>query len=331
MNIQLDRIANNSQGLSVFNVFTADTADTADGIDYKGNPATVLFVDSLPTLKDHLAFLQRLNNADTKKQVIPEFLTLVYISPFNLGLNLNDKLNSNPNEFAIRWFSSTSVIKRCGHGTLAAAAFLIKHRRNELLSTPYASHLTLRFHSDSESLNVRVVQQKDSLKINSGSFALQLKQETLVTSHKILHLGVNLNILRENKTKNDDGYLIIELSNAREVAEFTLTTSIIDAIAKRALIVTAATKNKHFDVAFRYFAPFYGQLEDSATGSAASVLSPFWKALSQTGKLRCYQASQNGGFFIIEKNNDNSHLETASNTIEVIGHVTSTALKDYTH
>jgi predicted PhzF superfamily epimerase YddE/YHI9 len=327
MNVQLDRIANNGQGLSVFKVFTADTAD---GITYKGNPATVVIVDSLPTLKDHLALLQRLNNSDTKKQVIPEFMTLVYISPLNLGLNLNDKLNSNPNEFAIRWFSSTSVIKRCGHGTLAAAAFLVEHRKNDLLSTPYPSLLTLRFHSDSESLNVRVIQQKDNLKINSNSFALQLEQESLVTSHKMLHLGANLNILRENKTNNDDGYLIIELSSAREVAEFTLTTSIIDAIAERALIVTAVAKNKHFDVAFRYFAPFYGQLEDSATGSAASVLSPFWEALSQAGQLRCYQASQNGGFFIIERNNNNNHLGSASNTIAVIGHVTSTALKDYT-
>ena len=94
MNVQLDRIANNGQGLSVFKVFTADTAD---GIAYKGNPATVVIVDSLPTLEDHLALLQRLNNGDTKKQVIPEFMTLVYISPLNLVLNLTAKLNSNPN------------------------------------------------------------------------------------------------------------------------------------------------------------------------------------------------------------------------------------------
>jgi predicted PhzF superfamily epimerase YddE/YHI9 len=327
MNVQLDRIEDKYQDLSVFNVFTADTAE---GIVYKGNPATVFFVDSLPTLKDHLALLQRLNNADTEKQVIPEFMTLVYISPLNLGLNLNDKFNSNSNEFAIRWFSSTSVIKRCGHGTLAAAAFLIRHHKNKLLSKPYASLLTLRFHSDSESLNVRVTQQENSLKINSSSFALQLEQETLVTSYEIMHLSTDLHILREDKTKNDDGYLIIELSSAHKVAEFTLTASIIAAVAKRALIITALAKNKHADVTFRYFAPFYGQLEDSATGSAASVLSPFWKALSKSGKLRCYQASQNGGFFIIEKNNVNNHLVAASNTIEVIGHVTSTALRDYT-
>ncbi len=147
----------------------------------------------------------------------------------------------------------------------------------------------------------------------------------MVASHKMLHLGANLNILRENKTNNDDGYLIIELSSAREVAEFTLTTSIIDAIAERALIVTAVAKNKHFDVAFRYFAPFYGQLEDSATGSAASVLSPFWEALSQTGQLRCYQASRSGGFFIIKTNTDSTHSTSKPNLIEVIGSVSSGA------
>jgi predicted PhzF superfamily epimerase YddE/YHI9 len=321
MNAQFNCIENNNQRLSVFNVFTADS------IDCKGNPATVLCVDSLPTLKDHLTLLQSLSSADAKKQINPEFMTLVYIVPFNLGFNLDDQLNSNTTEFSIRWFSSTSVIKRCGHGTLAAAAFLIEYRKSKLLSIQDASLLTLRFHSDSESLNVRVIQQNDSLKINSNSFALQLEQATLVISYKMQHLDANLNILRENKTKNDDGYLIIELSCEREVAEFTLTAGIIDAIAKRALIVTAAAENKRYDVAFRYFAPFYGHFEDSATGSAASVLSPFWEARSQSEHLHCYQASRNGGFFIINKSNDKDHLRAASNTIEVIGEVTSTTFK----
>lgn len=320
--IHLNYKSSDYPNLSVFNVFTSDIFN---GTHCKGNPAIVTFVDSLPNLGDHLAFVQHLNQADTEQRVIPELMTFVYICPFNLDINLKSRLSSKTNEFSIRWFSSTSIIKRCGHGTLAAAAFLIKNELNRRLPITQATFITLKFHSDHESMKVRVIQKKDTLRIDSDAFALQLKQETLAPSQEIQALKTNLNILRENKTEGDDGYLIIELSSAREIANFTLTAGIINAIGKRALIITAATKSQHLDVIFRYFAPFYGQLEDSATGSAATVLSPFWQARSRADQLRCYQASRSGGFFIIKKNTDNPHSTSKPNLIEVIGNVSSGA------
>jgi predicted PhzF superfamily epimerase YddE/YHI9 len=320
--VQLNYKSSDYPNLSVFNVFTSDIFD---GTHCKGNPAIVTFVDSLPILDDHLAFVKNLKHADAEKRVIPEFMTFVYICPSNFDINLKNRLSSNTNEFSIRWFSSTSIIKRCGHGTLAAAAFLIKNELYRRLPITQATFVTLNFHSDNESMQIRAIQKKNTLKIDSDTFALQLKQETLVPSQKIQDLKANLNILRENKTEGDDGYLIIELSSASEIAKFTLTADIIDAIGKRALIITAATKKQHLDVIFRYFAPFYGQLEDSATGSAATVLSPFWQARSRADQLRCYQASRSGGFFIIKINTDSTHSTSKPNLIEVIGSVSSGA------
>lgn len=330
MTKQLKDITKNTQCLPLFNVFTSDAID---GPNCKGNPAIVLLVDSLPTLEEHFTIFNRIKINDIKKRAIPEFITLVYISPCNQDNNLDNKLNEN--EFSIRWFSPTSVIKRCGHGTLAAAAFIQNSIYDKNPSTNI--NASLRFHSDHESLKVNIFQNKNTSKNVPISYSLQLKNEQLLASNYKLKLTSNLNILREGKTQDDDGYLIIELGDEAAIKGFILTKNIIDTIYKRALIITAKTQNKHYDLVFRYFAPFYGELEDNATGSAASLLMPFWEAYcfknksynneslektSQARQLRCYQASKNGGFFIINSDDDSRHLSATPNTIEIIGHVT---------
>jgi predicted PhzF superfamily epimerase YddE/YHI9 len=338
MTKQLKDIAKNTRCLSLFNVFTSDAIE---GHNCKGNPAIVLLLDSLPSLEEHLTIFNYIKNNDIKKRAIPEAITLVYISPNNQDNNLVENLSDavdnklNGSEYSIRWFSATSVIKRCGHGTLAAAAFIRNTIYDKKPSININSYLT--FHSDNESLKVTVFQNKKTSKNGVLSYSLQLKNELLIASNYKMKMTSNLKILRESKTQDDDGYLIIELSDETAIKEFTLTKDIIDAINKRALIITAQTQNKHYDLVFRYFAPFYGELEDNATGSAASLLTPFWEAscfknkrfnnersekTSQTRQLRCYQASKNGGFFIINSDDNSHHLSTTSSTIEVIGHVT---------
>lgn len=340
------RILTDAHNLPLFYVFTSKALDTPN---CNGNPAIVLLVDSLPTLKEHLNIFNRIENGDIKKGAIPEFITLVYISPYRLNNNIDESV------FSIRWFSPTNVIKRCGHGTLAAAAFILNHLYDRKLSTQtpptLTSALTLTFHSDSESLKIEVqeevkkniIENKKNLKENIVFYSLQLENELLIASDFSLKLKNNLNILRERKTQDDDGYLIIELSDECAIKEFSLTKNIIDIINKRALIITAKTKNKNYDIVFRYFAPFYGEQEDSATGSAASLLMPFWenhffknksfsnqsltkKLHSQRRQLRCYQASENGGFFIIDIDGNNRNLSATSNTIEVIGQITEKSI-----
>ena len=329
--------AKNTRFLPLFNVFTSDAIE---GHNCKGNPAIVLLVDSLPSLEEHLTIFNYIKNDDIKKRAIPEDITLVYISPCNQDNNLDENLSDTEDntlsdcEYSVRWFSPTSIIKRCGHGTLAAAAFIHNTIYDKKPSININTYLT--FYSDHESLKVTVFQNKNTSKNGVLSYSLQLKNELLIASNYKIKMASNLNILRESKTQDNDGYLVIELSDEAAIKEFILTKDIIDAINKRALIITAKTPNKHYDLVFRYFAPFYGELEDNATGSAASLLMPFWEATffknksfnnerlektSQARQLRCYQASKNGGFFIIN-GDDNNHLSNTSRPIDVIGHVT---------
>lgn len=311
--INLNSAKDDRQILSIFNVFTEDIAG---GVDCRGNPAVVVLVNSLPSLSAHLDFLQQLSRVDREQWATVKLMTFAYIKS---DIILNRELNTNTHEYLIRWFSSTSVIQRCGHGTLAAAAYVMKYCLEEHLPMKNTSTFMLKFHSDSEVLTVKVVKKRSSVEIDSSFFILQLRQVLLVKSAEELYLNTEVYRLKENKTQENDGYLIVELGCENEVTGFKLSKNTIATIAKRALIITAVAKNERFDIIFRYFAPFYGQLEDDATGSAASVLSSFWEAHPRSGQLRCFQASQSGGFFTIRNNVGIAYLPNKLNAIEVIG------------
>ncbi len=313
----LNNITKDNTVLPLFYVFTTEHLDK---LSCKGNPAVVVIVDKLPTLKEHLSFFRLIQNDNRPQIPLPSDVTFAYISN---SINNSSSEAISASEFSIRWFSSTSIIQRCGHGTLAAAAFVNHYiaKYQPTLSTD--THIN--FYSEKEELSVSIYRDEHSQE-SALQYALQLKYEALLPSNYGQYFTHKL--VRENKTLDTDGYLIIELNCEREVREFTLTKTIIEVINKRALIITAISQNNNYDIVFRYFAPFYGELEDSATGSAGSLLMPFWQHLCANSNkqdasinnkasplLRCYQASKNGGFFILKASNHQVH------TVDIIGQV----------
>ncbi|MGH1486325.1 MAG: PhzF family phenazine biosynthesis protein [Cellvibrionaceae bacterium] len=247
---------------TLFRVFTGRQAD--------GNRATVHLVDNLPDdLSHNIASLLR----DIEN-------TAVYIKPLIEGY-----------EYDICWFNPKGRIQRCGHGTLAAAAFL---------QQTYKQSAYL-FHSVTESLKVEVLK---------NSYSLKLPIEKLIEKKDFV-----FNSKRAAQTNNEEGYLIVELNSEEQVKDFRLSPKIIKNIKQRALIITAQSGNN--DIVFRYFAPQYDIEEDSATGSAASVLWPFWieslSDSSQKNNILCYQASREGGSFEIKK---------IDHELSIIGNVT---------
>ncbi len=242
---------------TLFHVFTGKNA--------LGNPAAVTVVETMPDFIKH-------------KTMHSGCDTTVYIKP------------RQDNEFDIRWFNNTGAIQRCGHGTLAAAAYL-----QEGCQENHKNKKELIFYSKTESLLVT---------IEDNSYLLQLDTQDLKTCRTFdsqKHLPFSYQQLAY--TDNQNGYIIVELNDELSVKQFTLNAAIIDAIQQRALIITAKSEHTEFDIIFRYFAPQYGPPEDSATGSAASVLWPFWNRQNLKNiykdTLHCYQASQNGGIIKI--------------------------------
>lgn len=94
------------------------------------------------------------------------------------------------------------------------------------------------------------------------------------------------------------GYSLIELADELAVSRWQPKLRHLQRYTQRALIVTAkAHCNSRQDYVMRYFAPQYGNNEDSATGSANALLIPYWAHRLQRSWLRGRQLSASGGQF----------------------------------
>jgi len=97
----------------------------------------------------------------------------------------------------------------------------------------------------------------------------------------------------------EDGYLIVQLSQDSDLSLLSAPDAGMAKMTRRALIVTceATRLDKAYDedIHFRYFAPQYGEPEDSATGSAMRLLASYWYNRGLGRHLRALQRSARGG------------------------------------
>jgi PhzF family phenazine biosynthesis protein len=92
--------------------------------------------------------------------------------------------------------------------------------------------------------------------------------------------------------------LLLRLSSAEAVrAVCPDVPRLLDAAGMapyRGLMITAAGEGP-YDVVSRFFAPWVGIDEDPVTGSAHTLLAPYWAARLDKEELLAYQASARGG------------------------------------
>ena len=92
--------------------------------------------------------------------------------------------------------------------------------------------------------------------------------------------------------------LVLHLADERAVRavrpDFAALLAIRVQPAVRGIIVTARGTGD-YDIVSRYFAPWVGVNEDPVTGSAHTVLAPYWAKRLGKDELVAYQASARGG------------------------------------
>jgi len=88
---------------------------------------------------------------------------------------------------------------------------------------------------------------------------------------------------------------LVELATAAEVRALAPDFGALRAVDVRGTIVTARSDDPRFDFVSRFFAPAAGVNEDPVTGSAHSVLTPFWSAKLGKERMTGFQASARGG------------------------------------
>ena len=174
----------------------------------------------------------------------------------------------------IRWFTPTTEVKLCGHATLAAA-FVYFHYINKNADQ-------VVFDSLSGLLNVTRDNQQLTL-----DFPMQRAERVPPPALLARALGAEpLEVLAA------DDWLVV-LDSEETVRKLQPDLSLLKHIERRGVIVTA--KGRECDFVSRFFAPKYGIDEDPVTGSAHTILTPFWAEKSGKHNLHAYQLSARGG------------------------------------
>lgn len=176
--------------------------------------------------------------------------------------------------FKIRWFTPETEVDLCGHATLASAHVLFNHLGYD--------DKTITFLSNSGPLTVE--ERNDLLWMNFPSNPPEPIPVPKLIPEAIgiipLYTGINTDLL-----------ILVQDEEALRGLKPDLL--ILKKMEARGVIVTAPGKD--VDFISRFFAPKVGVSEDPVTGSAHTVLTPFWSRRLRKKELNARQVSKRGG------------------------------------
>jgi len=177
--------------------------------------------------------------------------------------------------FHIRWFTPIAEVDLCGHATLAAAHVLFNH-------LSYKEKI-IHFESKSGILNIK--REKELLILNFPSSSIEEIEipENLISAF-------NITPVKAIQGRDD---IMLVFNKESEICDLIPNYQKILESNTRGIICTAISKE--YDFTSRFFAPAIGVLEDPVTGSAHTILIPYWaKQLNKT-ELLAKQFSKRGG------------------------------------
>jgi len=178
-------------------------------------------------------------------------------------------------DFYIRWFTPSTEVNLCGHATLASAHVLFRHMNYK--------RETISFHSRSGLLTVNRKENMIILDFPASGFT-----EAEFPDHAERILGI---VPEKCIIGSED--LMMVFSNEEDLQILKPDYSAIARLNYRGLIATAPSAE--FDFVSRFFAPAVGVNEDPVTGSAHTVLIPYWAERLHKTVMIAKQVSERGG------------------------------------
>ena len=179
----------------------------------------------------------------------------------------------------LRWFSPSSELALCGHGTIAASYVLW----SEGILRP---DQTAKYETQSGQLSAEYAP--------SGAITLDFPStppvETDPPDTLLKALGTEATYV--GRSTHD---YIVEVASAEIVRSLAPDLGLLKEVETRGVIVTAMGDSAEFDFISRFFAPRVGIPEDPVTGSAHCCLAPYWAKRLDKQALTGYQASSRGG------------------------------------
>ena len=180
--------------------------------------------------------------------------------------------------YHIRWFTPGTEVSLCGHATLAAS-YVIRHElgdRSEELS----------FKSLSGVLKVRFKEDLIELDFPAASYSQEPVPEEVASL---------LPFEAMDSRFNRDDLLIIAPDEAT-VAQLDLDFTGLKNSRVRGVVISARSERVGVDFVSRWFGgPEVAIKEDPVTGSAHTMLTPYWSELFDKKVLKAEQISQRKG------------------------------------
>ena len=191
--------------------------------------------------------------------------------------------------FHIRWFTPLSEVNLCGHATLATAHVLFVHLGFE--------GSVLEFQSRSGLLKVE--------KTEDNILTLNFPAAKLSKMNLPDHIKAAIGIEPVECWHGDEDIMLI-FESEKQTLSITPDFEKLKDPVYRGVIVTAPGDT--VDFVSRFFAPAYGINEDPVTGSAHTLLIPYWsKKLGKT-KMKAKQISKRGGDLICSVEGDRVNI-----------------------
>jgi PhzF family phenazine biosynthesis protein len=181
--------------------------------------------------------------------------------------------------YDLRWFTPRCEVSLCGHATLAAGHVLLKLLQPELDSVRFETR-------HSGPLTVR----KDGVifSMDFPAFGANICPDP----PQALLRGLGPGAPPSQCLEANDTYVAVYKTEGA-IQQIHPNFALLEQLHPYAVSVTAP--GEHTDFVSRYFAPSYGIPEDPVTGSAHSILAPYWSQRLGKKCLHARQVSERGG------------------------------------
>lgn len=206
-------------------------------------------------------------------------------------------------EYRLRWFTPVREVPLCGHATLATVHVLFNHAGVE--------EERLTFHTLSGALYAE--RAGDSVRMD-----FPRNDPVEVEPIEPILNALGLDACDDFQYSITNQKLLVLLGDSGEVAglqpDFDALHSAQNTMGWRGVIATAEGTGG-YDFVSRYFAPWMGIDEDPVTGSAHTVLGPYWARRLGKKVMRAYQSSERGGELLLELHDERIDITGESVTV----------------
>ena len=185
-------------------------------------------------------------------------------------------INMNTQPLGIRWFTPECEMGLCGHATLASARVLFdEYLDKDQKEVIFSAQRGL----------LKTIKKEEQIFLD---FPADIPIEQELNDIVRESIGANIRFL----FKGRDDYLAI-LDDEDSVRNISVNMRKVSELNSRGLIISA--QGEVYDFVSRCFYPKSKIDEDPVTGSAHTLLIPYWAHNLKKNKLNAYQCSERGG------------------------------------